>query len=167
MLLICPYRLAIGLNKIGRLPPDQLRRQITEIRNAVTQTILSRMETSEVSATESCLNSTIWFTFYICPSPSKTNPILFVSVKQRLYNKSLSVLQWCRLCRHFSKLNKSLRLIGQIMQGFSIKGNFEWAMSSTLLICCNWSSTLMFQNLCDRHHILKDDSWMCILHRYH
>ncbi len=25
----------------------------------------------------------------------------------------------------------------------------------------------MFQHLCDRHHILKDNSWMCILHQYH
>ncbi len=29
------------------------------------------------------------------------------------------------------------------------------------------SSTLMVRNLCDRHHILKDNSWMCILHQYH
>ncbi len=29
------------------------------------------------------------------------------------------------------------------------------------------SSALMVQNLCARHRILKDNSWMCILHQYH
>ncbi len=29
------------------------------------------------------------------------------------------------------------------------------------------SSTLIVRNLCDRHRILKDNSWMCILHQYH
>ncbi len=28
-------------------------------------------------------------------------------------------------------------------------------------------STLIVWNLCYRHHILKDNSWMCILHQYH
>ncbi len=28
-------------------------------------------------------------------------------------------------------------------------------------------STLMVQNLCDRHCILKDNNWMGILHEYH
>ncbi len=29
------------------------------------------------------------------------------------------------------------------------------------------SSTLMVRKFCDRHRILKDNSWMCILHQYH
>ncbi len=29
------------------------------------------------------------------------------------------------------------------------------------------SSTLIVRNLCDRPRILKDNSWMCILHQYH
>ncbi len=29
------------------------------------------------------------------------------------------------------------------------------------------SSTLMVRNLYDRYHILKDNSWMSILHEYH
>ncbi len=29
------------------------------------------------------------------------------------------------------------------------------------------AGTHMVRNLCDRHHIFKDNSWMCILHQYH
>ncbi len=29
------------------------------------------------------------------------------------------------------------------------------------------SSTFMVRNRCDRYHILKDNSWMCISHQYH
>ncbi len=29
------------------------------------------------------------------------------------------------------------------------------------------SSTLMVQHLCEKYRILKDNSWMCILHQYH
>ncbi len=42
-------------------------------------------------------------------------------------------------------------------------------MTKSHFNCCSRFkfSTLMARNRCDRHIILKDNSWICILHQYH
>ncbi len=59
----------------------------------------------------------------------------------------ISCLKWCNMHAQLTKINMT-------------KSHFNLLQEIKF-------STLMAQNHSDRHRILKDNSWMCILHQYH